>query len=111
MATDINRAPIDDMITDPAGRVLMIHSDTRDERWAFPVDAREIMSMAPAWVFASKANPLPPKKAVVASPTQPKPSVAEAVASKDPALPQPAEQSAVPEPNKARAGAIRGGTK
>ena len=102
MATDNHRAPIDDMISDPAGRVLIIHSETRQERWAYPIDAREIMKLAPAWVFASKANPLP-KKAVVATPSA-KPVPAETSAS----LPQQAEQAAAQAP-KARAGVVRDG--
>lgn len=60
---NVRRAPINDMVINRAGKVLIRHA-SGEERWAYPIDARELMSVDSKWSFASKTKAPVKAKAV-----------------------------------------------
>lgn len=100
---NVRRAPINDMVINRAGKVLIRH-ESGDERWAYPIDARELMSVDGKWSFASKTKP--PVKAKVTELEAPKPVAT--VEEKAVEQPQPLNR---PPKAEARSGSLRNVTK
>lgn len=96
----VRKAPINDMVLNRAGKVLIRHV-SGEERWAYPIDARELMSVDGKWSFASKTKA--PVKAKAVELEVPKPEA-------------PAEEKAVEQPHplarppktESRPGSVRG---
>jgi len=105
------KAPINDMVVNKKGRVLLSHS-SGEQRWLYPVDGKELISVNPSWSFVSKHDHLnSAKNAVVVE----QPGASEAI--ERPAKPAIADkprkqvESALPAEKpkvETRIGAIRG---
>lgn len=100
---NVRRAPINDMVINRAGKVLIRH-ENGEERWAYPIDARELMSVDGKWSFASKTKPPVKAKAVELE----VPKAAATVEEKAVEQPQPLNR---PPKAESRSGSIRSVTK
>lgn len=66
------KAPINNMVRNRRGKVLIRNLRTEAERWVYPVDGQELISSAPAWVFVTPAEYQPKQEAAPAKFAEPK---------------------------------------